>query len=210
MIVANACEGNHPSVSLELVDRLGLYHAIFTDPTSDGPSPDISSWKAAYGFLEAGSRGDEFAGPIYSRLVQGSEDALSAWTLAAFAPWDGVENPNLDREKPRTRNVPLITRAAREGIKASNKVSDMITAAHAHKEEILKLKQLACSQDAYQAGRDVFGMAIRRWGDRGDRWRLLIVYAILVDAMAKLKTWPVQQDGGCRFFSHGDITDHLP
>lgn len=194
------CTGNNPAVSLELVDRIGLYHAVFTDPTSDLPSPDISSWRAAYGFLNAGLHNEEFAGPICSRLIRGNEEAYSAWTLAAFAPWDGVQNPNADQEKPRARKVPPITRAARHGITANNKDCDMITAAHAHKTRVLELKQLVCSEDTEElsrTGRDVFGMALRKWAGVGNNWRLPVVYAILVEAMEDLETWPAKQDRGC-------------
>lgn len=197
VIVTNICTGKHPREALELVDRLGLYHAVFTDPMFDGPGPDISSWRAAYGFLDAGAHGEEFAGPIYSRLIRGDEDAYSAWTLAAFAPWDGVQNPNAAQEKPRMRNVPPITRAARNGITAPNKVCDLITAAHTHKNEIQELKRLVCTGELSQAGRDVFGMAVRRWGVEGGNWRLPVVYAVLVDAIDNLQSWPAKPDRGC-------------
>ncbi len=180
------------------MDRLGLYHAIFTDPTSrEQLSPDTSSWKAAYGFLNAGALGDEFASPVYSWLVRGGEDAYLAWTLAALAPWDGVENPNGGQEKRRLQDVPLIARAAREGIMAPNKVYNMTIESHAHRREILKLKRLVCCGAESRARRDIFGMAIRRWNKRTGNWRLPIVYAILVDAMGELKDWPVESSGEC-------------
>lgn len=193
------------------MDRIGLYHAIFTDPTSEVQSPDVSSWKVAYRFLAAGARNAEPAGPIYSRLVQGEEDAYLAWNLAAFAHWGRVENPNIGREKPRMRSVPLITRAAREGIKASNKLCTTTTEAYAHRKEVLELKQLACSGDESRDRRDVFGMAIRRWSSNTGNWRLPVMYAILVEAMEELKDWPVPHDRGFRPFSlHGGVTDcHL-
>lgn len=189
--------GNYPEVALALVDRLGLYHAIFTDPTSkEQLGPDISSWKAAYGFLNAGALGDEFAGPIYSRLVQGEEDAYLAWTLAALAPWDGVENPNIGQEKPRLQHVPLVARAAREGIMAPNKLYNMTTESHAHRREILELKRLVCSGAQSRARRDIFGMAIRRWSKKTGNWRLSVVYAILVEAIGELRDWPVESCRG--------------
>lgn len=179
------------------MDRLGLYHAIFTDPTSrEQLGPDISSWKAAYGFLSAGARGDESAGPIYSRLIQGEEDAYVAWTLAALAPWDGVKNPNVSQEKPRLQHVPLVARAAREGIMAPNKLYNVATESHAHRKEVLELKRLVCSGAELRARRDIFGMAIRRWAKKTGNWRLSVVYAILVDAMGELKGWPVESDRG--------------
>ena len=180
------------------MDRLGLYHAIFTDPTSSEQlGPDTSSWKAAYGFLNAGALGDEFAGPVYSRLVQGGEDAYLAWTLAALAPWDGVENPNTSQEKPRLQHVPLVARAAREGIMAPNKLYNMTTESHTHRREILELKRLVCCGTGSRDRRDIFGMAIRRWNKRTGNWRLPVVYAILVDAMKELKDWPVESGREC-------------
>lgn len=207
--ITNLYSGKHPGVALALVDRLGLYHAIFTDPTSKEPKPDISAWKAAYGFLDAGNLQAEFAVSIYSRLVRNEEDAYIAWTFAAMIPWDGVKNPNLTRETQRLQNMPLIARAAREGIKATNKVCTAISAAHAYRNEVIELKRLACSEDEARGRRDVFGMAICRWDNKTGNWRLPVLYAILAEAMKKLETWPVSQDSErCHLPSDQGFTDY--
>jgi tRNA nucleotidyltransferase (CCA-adding enzyme) len=184
-------QGKHPKDALELIDRLGLYHTIFTDPGSEQlPVPDISTWKAVYGFHHSGVVGEEFTGPLYARLVRGDEEAYIAWALTALTPWNGVENPNKLKEKPRLRSIPLIVRAAREGIKATSKLCAMVTAAHANRREILELKGLVCAGKGSSTGRDVFGMAIRRWNNRSENWRLQVFYTILVEAMEELGDWP--------------------
>ncbi|SPO02630.1 related to tRNA nucleotidyltransferase, mitochondrial precursor [Cephalotrichum gorgonifer] len=209
--VEKMLKGKHPKDALALIDRLGLYHAIFTDVTSENqPQPDISSWNAAYGFLNAAALGTEVAGPIYSRLVQGDEDAYFAWTLAALVPWDVVENPNIHLEKPRLQMIPLITRAAREGIRATNKLCTTITAAHTNRKEILKLKKLVCSGDASTVGRDTFGMAVCRWSSKTGNWRLQVLYAILVEAMEVLEGWPAPPDQLSPFVAEWlKFLDHL-
>ncbi|MBE3041042.1 hypothetical protein IMZ48_00325, partial [Candidatus Bathyarchaeota archaeon] len=185
-------------MALELVDRLKLYHAILPDPTPEDRSPDTSSWRAAYQFLAAGARGAQSAGPIYSKLVHGPSSAYHAWTLAAVVPWGKVvDDPNRGGRKSKVQNGPLVTRAAREGIKASNKICAAITEAHVHRKEVLKLKELACSGGESRDKREVFGMAVHRWDKTTGNWRLSVLYAILVEATEKLKGWPVPDDGEC-------------
>ncbi|KAL2023968.1 hypothetical protein VTK56DRAFT_203 [Thermocarpiscus australiensis] len=173
-------KGKRPVESLRLIDRLGLYHAVFTDPArADMPRPDTTSWNAAYeclDFLEA----NKTPGSIYDLLVTGDEARYYAWSLATLTPWEQLpDDPPLMSGKPA---LPLPTQAAREGFKAPNKLCDVITAAHRHLPVILELRDVVRDKTEGLHERDRFGMAIRDWDSRGGSWRLQVLYAVLVDA----------------------------
>ena len=80
---------------------------------------------------------------------------------------------------------PAAANVAREGIKATNKVCDLVTASIRNREEITTLvnKQSERRRRPQQAlqgedpfARDVLGMAVRRWGAS---WRSQVVFALL-------------------------------
>ncbi|KAK0629925.1 hypothetical protein B0T17DRAFT_527000 [Bombardia bombarda] len=169
----NACE------SLKLIDRLGLYHTIFTDPErADFPKPDLSNWSVAYGCLDLLER-NKTPGSIYELLVTSDEARYYAWSLSALTPWEQLpEDGPLKSGKPA---LPLAAQAAREGFKAPNKLAEIITAAHRHRSAILELKDIVCAEKAAMQERDRFGMAIREWDVRGGHWRLQLLFSVLAD-----------------------------
>ncbi|KAI1818446.1 hypothetical protein GGS20DRAFT_581554 [Poronia punctata] len=191
--VEKMLKGNHPRRALQYIHDLHLYHTIFTDPTRpDMPRPDISRWRCAYECLDYLS-GNPTPGSIYNVLVRKDEASYYAWTLSALAPWEYVDDPmhpgNAKHGKP---TPPLPTVAAREGIKAPNKLSDLITAAHNNRAEILGLKDAVVRKEAHIAERDRVGMAIRRWDARGGSWKLQVLFSLLVEAM---KRWSTEATG---------------
>ncbi|KAI2640811.1 hypothetical protein GGS26DRAFT_586807 [Hypomontagnella submonticulosa] len=174
-------KGNHPRKSLEYIDKLGLYHTTFTDPSKpDIPRPDISNWKLAYDCLDS-LRRNKTPGSIYDILVRTDEAAYYAWVLTAVCPWENVE------DQPHTGKgrapPPFGTLAAREGIKATTKLCDLVTAAHNHRAEIMSLVTAVSENAPIIAERDKFGMAIRRWDSRAGHWRLQVLYALVAEAM---------------------------
>lgn len=179
---SNPCRtGNHPRDSLKLINTIGLYHTIFTDPNRhDMPKPDISNWGAAYECLHTLSE-DTAQGSIYNVLVGSREEGYYSWVLAALAPWEQL--PDEQPQKSGKPPTPLATSASREGIKAPNKLSDVISAAHRNRPTILELKSLVDGKDERMAERDRFGMAIRNWDARGGHWKLQVLFSILVDVM---------------------------
>ncbi|KAI0391805.1 hypothetical protein F5Y17DRAFT_460491 [Xylariaceae sp. FL0594] len=178
--------GKHPRRALQYFHDLGLYHTVFTDPTKpEMPQPDLSRWQSAYDCLHALSQNPTPAS-IYSTLVRTGEAAFYAWTLSALAPWEYVDEP-AHKGKGRAP-PPLAALAAREGIKAPNRLCDLVTAAHNNRAEILSLKDAVVAKASYITERDRFGMAIRRWDAKGGYWRLQVLFCLLVEAMQRWST----------------------
>lgn len=178
--VASPLLGEHPRDAARLVDQLGLYHTIFTDPVNlDTPQPSLEGWSAAYEFLhDLPSNIDS----VYDVLVTSDEARYYAWVLACVAPFARL--PGSISANPK-KKPPVATVAAREGIKAPGKLSDLITAAVCHREEICELKSKICGGNASEVGRDTLGMAIRGWEAKGTHWRLQVLFAILYDVMVQ-------------------------
>lgn len=165
-------------MALKLIDRLGLYHAIFTDPgRPQMPTPDTTNWGTVYTCLES-LAADTSPDSIFARLVANDEEKYAAWVFATIVPWEQLPD---DPPKRGKLALPLPTLVAREGFKAPNKVSDIITPAHRHRPEMVELKDVVCTAEARMSQRDFFGMAIVEWDSKGGHWRLQLLYAILAD-----------------------------
>ncbi|KAI2463240.1 hypothetical protein F4781DRAFT_426527 [Annulohypoxylon bovei var. microspora] len=177
-------KGNHPRKSLEYLERLGLYHTVFTDPThSNIPTPDISNWKLAYELLDS-LRRNKTPGSIYDVLVRSDEADYYAWILAAICPWENVEDPPYSGKGKQP--PPFVTLAAREGIKTPNKLSDLATAAHNNRADIMSLVTAVSTNAPSITERGRFGMAIRHWDSKAGHWRVQVLYALLAEAMDAL------------------------
>ncbi|KAJ4389738.1 CCA tRNA nucleotidyltransferase, mitochondrial [Gnomoniopsis smithogilvyi] len=183
--VEKMLKGEHPRDAVHYIDELGLYHTVFTDPAKqDMPTPDLAGWNTTYEFLDGLS---EHA--LYNKLVTSDEERYLAWVLACIVPFARVPG-QVSRSENLKKNRPLATQAAREGIKAPNKVSELVTAAWLHLAEIAELKDLVCSGNERMHERDYLGMAIRRWDAQGKHWRLQVLFAMLDDVMTKSKESP--------------------
>jgi tRNA nucleotidyltransferase (CCA-adding enzyme) len=102
-----------------------------------------------------------------------------------------VEDPPNPRKKPSS--PPLVATISREGFKAPNRLSDIVAAAHRHREEIMELKDAVCNGKPSVQERDRFGMAIRKWDSPAGTWRLQVLNALLVEALETLPEW--RRDG---------------
>lgn len=143
------------------------------------PQPSLEGWSVAYEFLhDSPSNIDS----VYDVLVTSDEARYYAWVLACVAPFARL--PASISANPK-KQPPAATVAAREGIKAPTKLSDLITAAVCHREQICELKSKVCSGDASEIGRDTLGMAVRGWEAKGTHWRLQVLFAILYDLMVQ-------------------------
>ena len=121
--------------SLQLIDRLGLYSTIFTDPTTQGhPAPTTDNWAIAYTCLNE-LKSNETPGSIYECLVRSDDAKYFSWVLAAITPWSQMPLPQ--PAKPGGKlPPPLGSLVIREGIKGENKIYNVVTGAFRHHEEI--------------------------------------------------------------------------
>lgn len=180
-------KGAHPRSALELIDSLGLYHAIFTDPAqNNAPKPDVSRWKVVYECLDD-LKVNPAPASIYRSLVRTEEAAYLAWNLAALSPWMVLDDPV--KPKAKANALPRIAEVAREGFKAANKLTVVISASYKYRQEILGLKKDILANEPYICERDRVGMAIRRWDSQNGSWRLQVLNAMLVEAMETLTAW---------------------
>ena len=184
--VEKALRGPDPHEALRLVFELDLYLTIFSDPTveaSEHYQPDTESWRVMIDTLEDVLSSGQTIAEI---LVQDDEDSFMAWQLSALVPYRDA--PQAEPVAPGRRPPPPVPASlAREGIKATNKVSDIVVLAVRNQSEISSLVEKLAEQkrrpDKVIVGedataRDVLGMAVRRWGPT---WRSQVMYSLLVE-----------------------------
>ena len=124
---------------------------------------------------------------IASLLLRVTDDAFLAWMLACFVPFAEI----VARPSKRSTSKKLPHRAslaAREGIKADNKVGALVDNAISHREEIVRIKDevnddnqpsiVPSKRKQCSSTRDSQGQAIRRWGNN---WRSSVLYALLTE-----------------------------
>lgn len=185
--------GPDPRYALSLIDKLGLYYTIFSDPTAENGgvcTPDTQKWEQVIEQLYEITEGQD---SLRNILVNGDEESYIAWQLCAVIPYRDAPQPEPVKDGGKVP-PPAVTQIAREGIKATNKVCDVITAAVRNQQEISQMVAKLHEQstrpnkhvEAENAGaRDVLGMAIRRWGSS---WRSQVMYALLVDLADNLES----------------------
>lgn len=196
-------EGPGAHRALSLIDRLDLYNEVFTDPTdAECKVVDTANWHRAYNqlrdIIKAGSEGSILPKPfetIRSILLRSPEDLYHAWILTCFVPW--AREPPKSPQRSSKRPMTAASLAAREGIKAENKIYRLVDDAVSHLQDIvekkdavshedqtttlpLKRKQGACAESQ----REMQGLAIRKWGSN---WRCSAMYALLTE-VAETKT----------------------
>ena len=179
--------GESPLSALRLISELDLYDAIFTDVTiENSPRPDASRLMVASSCLQYVLQHSE-ARPFSKLLIKSSDAEYYAWCLAAVSPWMKVDWDVSLKRKPKA--PPPVSNMAREGFKAPNKLTDLITASCKHRLEITRLKAAALEGDDSLLTRERLGMAIRNWEAHGGSWTIQVLNAILVEAMDRLNTW---------------------
>ncbi|KAJ3527888.1 hypothetical protein NM208_g10485 [Fusarium decemcellulare] len=152
-------KGAHPYQSLEFIDKLQLFSAIFTDPNHDSlPTPDTSRWSVAYSCLDQLLQ-DRSPSSIAGRLVQTEDATYFAWNLAALCPWMTVEELPNPRKKP---NAPPPCCSGGSAV---------------------------CNEEPFIRERDRFGMAIRKWDAPAGSWRLQVLNALVVEVLETLTEW---------------------
>jgi hypothetical protein len=188
-------EGNNPASALHLINRLGLYSTIFTDPTAQSSyTVNSSGWPKVIECLEIlKTKGDPRS--TYNSLVRSGYEKYLGWMLAALAPLSGIPNPEPEKLGAKLP-LPFGTNVAREGIKADGKVCNVVTAAFRNAKAITSLKSSVSQQKLTKLGnkssatpntdplvteRDKLGMLIRKWDSQGGHWRIQVLFAQLAE-----------------------------
>ncbi len=211
-------EGPSPHRALSLIDRLGLYNEVFTDPSNaDCKLVDTADWHRAYDLLwamvKAGSEAAEFPESfklICSILLRTPEDIYHAWLLTCFVPW-AREPPKFAQRSPK-RPMTAASLAAREGIKAENKICKLVDDAAFYLQEIVENKDtfnygeptttLPLKQEqgtSAEIQRETQGLAIRKWGSN---WRSSVMYALLTEVVETKTDSRAVLDGYSSWLSH--------
>lgn len=187
--------GPNPLKALQLIDKLGLYSTIFTDPTKETAyEPSIQHWLTPCFVINEVVDGTSNA---LSLLMQNSEDKYIMRILAALTSW--ADAPQPQRTRPEAKlPAPVATNVAREGIKATNKICDVVTSSVRNAGEITMLKDRVGGRKKYPqrhvaedpCARDVIGMAIRRWGAS---WRHQVAFGLFLEVKAS----PEFEEGPC-------------
>ncbi|KAI9886262.1 MAG: hypothetical protein M1823_001933 [Watsoniomyces obsoletus] len=191
-------KGNGARQALALIDRLNLYSIIFPPPATEKIVPDMNHWKSAYGLIdemvhlgaerrvENGTTVDDLS-VVAGILLQGEQDIYMAWLLAALVPWRTAPLPPLGPKGQLQPPMPAVV--VRDGIKATNKVFEIVVRAFRNVNEVSTMRECftggvgqaeAPIKDVAEFNRESFGMAIRRWGPS---WRMQVLFALLMDVV---------------------------
>ncbi|KAF1966068.1 poly A polymerase C-terminal region-like protein [Bimuria novae-zelandiae CBS 107.79] len=179
-------KGPDPGMALRLIDEAGLYDTIFTDPTREIEfQPDIAYYRKGYQFMTSwlGEKEDSKRRIIPEILLPASgtesEEKYLAWVCAAVIPW--ADAPKISPPKKSRAPLHAAFLVTQEGLKAPNRVCDVIAASSDHYESISQLvaecqKRLAKEDPKSPAQREKIGMALRKWGRT---WRLQVFFSML-------------------------------
>ena len=190
--------GPHPRDALALIDRLGLYDTIFTDPTQDTVmSHNIQTWHRAYDQLSKilDEPNSSQISSLRSILLESDLAVHLAWLLCAILPWLHTPKPIASTSKVKKWPVSAAATVMREGLKADNDIVHIIDDAFRDLDEIIGVKQAWVNEPcanyapAKRKHEDVrtrgeLGLAIRRWGQRkNSHWQSSVVCAMLFEIM---------------------------
>jgi tRNA nucleotidyltransferase (CCA-adding enzyme) len=183
-----------PRRALQLIDELGLYSTIFTDPTAkDLPDPITEQWKSTYNCLHTMVTSEQ---RIYNVLVyreldtrtelskQQDDPTVLVWFLCAISPWALAPQPS--RIVTKKLPSPYGAAVAREGLKLPTRVVNIIFEAFKNFQEITDVKMAIINKDDWVNKRGNMGLMIRRWNKSNDDtryWKLQVLFAILVEAL---------------------------
>lgn len=186
--------GPRPHMALGLIDRFGLYGTVFTDPTRNiSAEPETANFQKAFEFVDSVVKGnDEIPTVIVSTLFRNDDERYLAWVCATMIPW--TDAPTVPNAKPTQHPYYAAYLVAREGIKAPNKVCDVVSNSLGNSEEIRSLisqcarglerpDKINPTNDA--TARDTLGMAIRRWGST---WRTQVLFNLVYEIVQNLES----------------------
>ena len=179
-------------MALSMIDSLGLFNVIFTDPyEAFTVSTDTSGWHRAVETVSRICNGDESPlKNLRALLIANRTEAYLAWLMAAVVPLAGCTlTPSNKPGKLTTTGAAYV---AREALKLDNVATNIINDAVANLNDIHRtkdefLKSQSNTKELHKKGSDIiaddrekFGMAIRRWSPRkSSNWRLSALFGLL-------------------------------
>lgn len=176
-----------------MIDRLSLYNEVFTIPTDKECSVvETAHWSKAYNQLldiiraRSGiSNGQSTLHDISAILLRNSDDTFLAWMVVCFVPW-ARQTQKLPNKATSKKPPSAASLAAKEGIKADNKITKVVDEAVSHLDEIIAMKNDVNDQSQQTtsplkrkhgtADRASQGQSIRKWGTH---WRTSVIHALL-------------------------------
>ena len=186
--------GSSPQTALSLINSLGLFDVIFTDPTEiSAEATDTRYWHLAYELLSEILVADEAPfEPLRSILMANQAEVYLAWLLSAVVPLGRYAFPPSDRRRKSPLRDGAFT--AQEGLKLDNKSGLIISDALSWFDDVITMKNsflldqapaslpLKRVSDDESNPREKFGMAIRRWASRkNSNWRMSVLFALLFE-----------------------------
>lgn len=184
--------GNDPSAALRQIHDLDLYDSIFAPPTDTLPPLHTQHIPRAISALtyilsfSAPTAPSQFL--HISSLLSSRQDVYLAWLFAALTPWELYIFPSVGTKKP----IPGAAAAAREGLKATNKVFDTLARSYNNLPSIrAEMQRMASGQELK---RNEAGMFVRKLGPD---WRNQVLCCVLLDLA---KTWKDDETVPCMLF----------
>lgn len=178
--------GPDPAMALRLIDEAGLYDTIFTDPTRNMDfQPEIERYRQSYRFMTEWYGTDQSAenSIIPQTLLRTPEEEVDerylAWVCAAVMPW--ADAPRIPPPKKFKQPFHAACLVAQEGLKAPNRICEVISASLDNNEAISRSvgecqKLLAKEDPKAPAQREKLGMSLRKWGRT---WRSQVFFSML-------------------------------
>lgn len=178
-------KGPDPAYALHLVHELGLYECIFAPPSPPFPRENFPEElpvhelsTATTGLTTILSQADQY---LAQRLLASDHERYIAWNLAALTPWRDHHFPGADTKK----SIPAAATAAREGLRITNKIHDVITASFRHYSTITDFVRDLNDKAVPRRGR--VGAIVRKLGPT---WKSQYVTALLREMNA---VWPTTE-----------------
>lgn len=175
-----------------MLDDIGLYDTIFAaDTDREHTNGTLCSWSQAYNKLSELNKGDspsdsdssDLSKKMKSLLIRDSNESFLAWMIVCFVPLARKSFPT-----PGKKTLTPAGTAARDGIKADNKICKIVDDAVHNLQDVILMKNEFSRHDVdvssplkrkpSNVSRVVQGLAIRRWGPH---WRSCVIFALLTE-----------------------------
>lgn len=173
------------------IHELSLYNSIFAPPEETLPPLQtqhiLRAVSALTYILSLPALPAPPRFPYVTSLLLSRYDEYLAWLFAALTPWELYMFPGVGTKKP----IPGAAAAAREGLKAPNKIFDTLTKSYNNLVTIRAMMQAVGSEQ--KLARNTAGKFVR---GLGPDWRNQVLCCVLLDLA---KTWKDDETMPCMY-----------